>query len=161
MSIVLLILYILFGHKYKVIYNIGDSMHPTYYDREWIITEKIHNQTKDWIPKRYDIVIVWDTQERLTKRVIGLAGDEIEIKYGKIFLNGKELKDPYGNGDIIHYVEDEETRSKKPKKEWLFFNTNSHAEKIPEGHIWVIGDNREISWYGLIPIKHIKSLVVF
>jgi len=134
-------------------------MHPTYLDKEWIITEKIYNP-KDWIPERFDVVIVSDTQEKLTKRIIGLEGDKISIKTGKIFLNGKKLEDPFGKGDIIYYVEDEKERLKKPKKEWLFFNTNTQEEEVPKGFIWVIGDNREISWYGLVKIEDIKSLVI-
>ena len=159
MSAVLLAIYFIFGYKYKIIYNSGNSMHPTYYDGEWIVTKKIYTPN-NWKPKRFDIIIVSDTQEELTKRVIGLEGDKILIKFGKIFLNGKELQDPYGKGNIIFYLEEEEDRLKKPKKEWLFLNVNSDIGEVPKGFVWVIGDNREISWYGLVSIKDVKSLVV-
>ena len=33
--------------------------------------------------------------------------------------------------------------------------------KIPEGFAWVIGDNRNLSWYGMVEIKNIKGLVIF
>jgi hypothetical protein len=38
--------------------------------------------------------------------------------------------------------------------------TNQKFKKIPQGYVWVIGDNRELSWYGLLKIKNIKGLVI-
>jgi signal peptidase I len=156
-AILLLTWYLLVGHKFGFIYNHGESMLPAFYNGEWIVTEI----NKGKIPERYDVVIVTCDGERLTKRIIGLEGDKIRIKHGKIFINNKEKKDPYGNGDITYWTEPEEMRAKKPKEEWLFFNTDQDVGEVPKGYVWVIGDNRHMSWYGLVKIKEIEAYVLF
>ena len=40
-------------------------------------------------------------------------------------------------------------------------NTDEDVGKVPEGYVWVIGDNRSMSWYGLVKIQEIKGLVLF
>ena len=50
---------------------------------------------------------------------------------------------------------------KKPENDWLFLNVYQDIGRVPKGHVWVIGDNRSLSWYGMVKIKNIKSLVIF
>jgi len=154
--------WLFFGYKYGFIYNHGSSMEPTHSNGDILIIEKTRFLGKDWKPDRTDVVVIRDEEsgDDLTKRVIALEGETVIIKNGYIHVNGKKIKDVWSNGNIIFYTEDEEARNKKPKHEWLFLNTNSQPTKVPEGCVWVIGDNREISWYGVLPIKEIKGLVV-
>ena len=49
----------------------------------------------------------------------------------------------------------------KPKEQWLFLNTNMDVGLVPKGHVYVIGDNREISWHGIVPVKDITDLIIF
>jgi signal peptidase I len=139
-------------------------MEPTHSNGEWIIIEKRNYLPKNWTPDKYDIVVIEENgySENLCKRVIGVAGDKVEIKKGYIFLNGKKLKDPFGKGRISFYLTDE-------NDDYLYYwGTNNRVIKyadqgetvIPEGFVWVIGDNREISWFGLLPTKNIKGLVI-
>jgi len=153
-AIVLFGLYIVFGYKYKIIYNVGHSMEPYHSHREWLVLERAPSD-KSWTPDKYDVVVFYKDGEKLTKRVIGLPGDTIEIRNGYIFLNGKKVEEPYGKGNITFYIEDEETRAKKPKNEWLFFNDYKSIQKVPEGHFWAIGDNRPYSWFGVGKIRDI------
>ena len=153
-AILLLAIYIVFGYKYKVIYNTGESMEPHHSHREWLILERAPSN-KNWVPDRYDVVVFHNGGEKLTKRVIGLPGDTVEIKNGYIFLNGKKLEEPYGKGNITYYTEDEEIRAKKPENEWLFLNDYKSIQKVPEGHFWAIGDNRPYSWFGVGKISDI------
>ncbi len=60
------------------------------------------------------------------KRVIALPGEEIDIKYGKVYINGKELDESYSKG--ITY----EKSMKLPLT-------------VPKGSVFVLGDNRENS----------------
>ena len=110
--------------------------------------------------ERFDVVIVNVEGEALAKRIIGVEGEYVHIQWGKIFIDDKEFKEPYGNGEVIYWVEDEEVRKKKPKHRWLFFNVDEDIGLVPEGYVFVIGDNRNISWYGMVKVKEIKSIVV-
>lgn len=79
-------------------------------------------------PKRGDIVVFKNkdvAEEYLTKRVIGVGGDKIEIKDNKVFVNGKELPEPYVNGQT--------------------FPNEITEYNVPEGKLFLIGDNRENS----------------
>lgn len=81
------------------------------------------------------------------KRVIALPGEEVEIKNGKVYINGEELEESYLSDDVI-------TEAK-----------NSHLVKftVPEGYIFAMGDNRQQSMdcreFGCIPIEKIESKV--
>jgi len=165
LAICLLVIYIFLGHRYRVTYNSGGSMAPTISDGEWVFTEKRESLSKDWIPDKYDIVIIEESghNEDLCKRVMGLPGDKVEIKEGYIFVNKKKIKNLFGKGRIFYYLTDEND------KDLLYWGTEDKVIRyvsqnqitIPEGYVWVIGDDRNISWFGMLPIKNIKGLVIF
>lgn len=80
----------------------GLSMEPNLHDRELVLLQK-NAYTKSKDPKRGDVVVVQypgdPAKKRYVKRVIGLPGEKIETKTGKVFINGKILKElyvPYG-----------------------------------------------------------------
>jgi len=60
----------------------------------------------------------------LLKRVVGLEGDTITWKDGILIRNDKPVKEPY---------------VKLPRRTW-----NLASLKVPEGYIYVVGDNRSI-----------------
>lgn len=62
--------------------------------------------------------------EDFIKRVIGLPGETVEGREGKIFVNGRELVEPYLNEETI---------------------PGFAPEKVPKGKLWVMGDNRNES----------------
>lgn len=86
-----------------------------------------------------------DEKVRLVKRVIGLPGDLLDIKDGKVFINGKEIEEPYIKGTTI-------------KKGFGI------PVAIPEHKYFVMGDNREHSFdsreFGLIDISQIEGKAV-
>ena len=85
------------------------------------------------------------TKRSYIKRVVGIAGDHIEIKDGKVFLNGEELEEPYLQDDVV-------TTSDT-------FNDFI----VPEGYVFAIGDNRENSVdcrkMGCIPLEKVEGIV--
>ena len=102
----------------------GFSMEPTLYGHQRLIIEKISYRFHE--PKRGDIVVlqVPGFDELLIKRVVGLPGDRIEIKNGVVYINGTPLDEPYVNGVA---------------------RGNYPLLTVPEGYIFVMGDNRNNS----------------
>ena len=123
-------------------------------DGEWVVVEKKASLGKDWFPKRLNNVIIKDQEENLSKRIIGLPGDTIEIRKGIIYLNEKKLQDPFGKGEISFCLVDENNINLRywngPNAGGIVINLVSQApQKIPEGFVWVIGDNRRgiLVWF--------------
>ena len=85
-------------------------------------------------------------QERLVKRVIGVAGDEIDIQDGYVYINGERLEESYVNGVTL------------PGNVKLPIT-------VGEGELFVIGDNREVSRdsrdFGPIDVKQVEGKAVF
>ena len=120
---VLLYLFIMTPHEV-----VGNSMHPTYKNGEYLMANKITFRFTE--PKRGDVVIFKysDTQDFI-KRVIGIPGDELMIKDGSIYINGDKLNES-------NYLADS-----------VITNGGSYIHegqsiKIPDGQFFVSGDNR-------------------
>ncbi len=78
-------------------------------------------------PERFDIVVFKfpDNREKLyVKRIIGLPGDTVSIIDGAVYINGEVIDEPY---------------IKEP------FYGSFGTYNVPEGHYFVLGDNRRIS----------------
>lgn len=83
------------------------------------------------------------------KRVVGLPGEHVEIKEGKVFIDGKELQEDYLQPGVVTDV----------VKGVLSDFT------VPENCVFAIGDNRSQSTdcraFGCIPLEKIESKVAF
>ena len=130
----------------------GTSMLPTLSNNDSILVEKLSLLTMTI--KRGQIIIFNsenETKDIFVKRVIGIEGDEVELKDGKVYLNGTELKESYLKENTL-------------TKPGTFLSENQKL-KIPKGFIFVLGDNREVSndsrYLGLINTKEIDGHVVF
>jgi signal peptidase I len=104
-------------------------------------------------PERNDVVVFIypvDKSKDFIKRVIGLPGDEIEIRGEKILINGKPFQDPHG-------VYTNQSRSGKREKETYHYG----PERVPENHYFVMGDNRDHSYdsryWGYVPFSALKG----
>jgi signal peptidase I len=105
------------------------SMEPTLWENNYIILSK-QAYTFDE-PERGDIVVFHtdlktdDGKEKLLiKRVIGLPGETLSIVDGNVYIDGELLDEPYIKNTTTGYIE---------------------SLTIPEGQIFVMGDNREVS----------------
>jgi signal peptidase I len=74
----------------------GYSMEPTLHTGEFVIVNKITSKLGE--AKRGDIVVFHyprNPEQEYIKRVVGLPGDEIDIRNGEVFVNGQLLDEPY------------------------------------------------------------------
>jgi signal peptidase I len=122
----------------------GPSMQPNLYVGYRMMTEKISYRFHE--PRRGDIVIAETGKAgvNLVKRVIGLPGETIESREGHTYINGQPIDEPW-----VQY----------------FGGRYLPPTLIPEGHVFIIGDNRPVSrdsrTIGALPIDQIEGRVVF
>lgn len=139
---VVLYLFIMTPHEV-----IGNSMHPTYKNGEYLMANKITYRVSD--PKRGDVIIFKysDTQDFI-KRVIGLPGDTVMLKDGHIYINNEILDESGYLSDSIY------TNGENFLKE-------GESTVVPEGEYFVCGDNRSHSSdsreFGSIKKENIKG----
>jgi signal peptidase I len=102
----------------------GQSMEPNLHNEQRLIVEKVSYRLHP--PRRGDIVVinVEFSDVPLIKRVIGLPGETVEVHDGRVFIDGQPLDEPYLPA--------------------LFMRDYGPAQ-VPEGHIFVMGDNRGAS----------------
>jgi signal peptidase I len=102
----------------------GPSMQPNLYAGYRVMTEKISYYLHE--PYRGDIVVVErdESEGNLIKRVLGLPGEIIEIRGGHTYINGEAIDEPW----VAH-----------------FGGRDFPSTLIPEGHIFIVGDNRSNS----------------
>jgi signal peptidase I len=106
---------------FEIIRVDGTSMFPTLYTNERVAIEKVKRY--GGMPKRGDIIIVEypGMDGTYVKRAIGLPGETIEIRDNTVYINGTPLVEtyinpmPYGDMDAV---------------------------LVPDGHVFVMGDNR-------------------
>ena len=125
----------------------GTSMSPLLTDQERIFINKFVYRLEPI--QRGDVVVFWyplDRSKSFIKRVIALSGDTVEIRNGRVFVNGKELDEPY-----------------VPPQ---FADRSSHGPtRVPEGSFFVLGDHRNSSndsrVFGAVPGQFIYGKAVF
>ncbi|MBE4908748.1 signal peptidase I [Bacillus luteolus] len=123
----------------------GLSMMPTLHNEDRMIVNKIGYKIGD--PKRFDIVVFHATEEKdYIKRVIGLPGDHIEYKEDTLYINGQAYEEPYLEQYKSEVVDGPLTDP-------------FVLEEVPEGHIFVMGDNRRQSkdsrHIGPVPLEEV------
>lgn len=105
-------------------------MEPTYHDGEYILTDKISYRLDK--PKRGDVVVFRSPKNAdvdFIKRIIGLPGDKIKIKAGKVYLNDQVL-------DESKYLDPSVYTGPEG-----FLAENTEI-LVPDNHYFAMGDNR-------------------
>lgn len=131
----------------------GNSMEPTLQHNDQLIIEKLSSRFNRL--DRGDIVTIYvpefldDGKDTIIKRIIGVAGDKVEIKDGKVYINGLELEEDYINGTSTGTVDEKFS-----------------SVIVPEGYVYVLGDNRlpnaskDSRSIGPVPLSRIKGKAV-
>ena len=121
----------------------SESMVPTLLVGDRVFVNKfIYRFTE---PERGDVVVfesVNGREEDLIKRVVGVAGDEVEVRNGTLLVNGEAREEPYLNRGI---------------PDDSFFGPT----RLSEGEVFVMGDNRANSAdsrvFGPVPLENIEG----
>lgn len=98
------------------------SMYPTLQEGDYLFIVR----TDDYA--RGDIVVFSSAElgeENLIKRVIGVAGDTVEISGGRVYLNGAALEEPYLDASVV--------------------TEGQMTVTVSEGCVFLLGDNRAVS----------------
>lgn len=103
-SIALVIVIVLNLYIFNLSTVKGHSMEPTLKEKEWLFVNKIVYITGN--PQRGDVVILKDPEmtgadrQFLVKRVVAVPGDKVEIRNGKLYVNGTTVQEPYTDNRI-------------------------------------------------------------
>jgi len=135
---------------FNTTYVLGNSMYPTLHERDRLFANKIPLYFSG--PDRGDIVVLEapdHPNKDYIKRVIGIGGDTVAIIDGKVYLNGELLEEDYIEKGTYTHVYSENY--------W----------EVPEGYVFVLGDNREEGaskdsrYFGCVPLESIKGIANF
>ena len=145
------------------------SMIPTLQIGDWLLVNKVIYGIKIPVlrktiipvtkPERGDVVVFiypMDRSKDFIKRVIGVEGDVIEIRNKKIYINGAPFNDTHGvyTDSLIL------PRSMQPRD-------NFGPVKVPKGHIFAMGDNRDNSYdsrfWGFVSLDDVigKAFIIY
>lgn len=120
----------------------GNSMLNTLKNGDVVLYTRLHQEVKVG-----DIVsLSLPSGEYYVKRVVAQAGDTVDIRDGKLYVNGVEENAAYVLGET--------------KEESLSL---SYPYTVEEGHVFVLGDNRPESvdsrYFGAVSLQHITGLL--
>jgi signal peptidase I len=131
------------------------SMLPTLQINDRLIVDKLSYRFNN--PQRGDIVVFSPTStlekqnfhDAFIKRVIGLPGDKVEVKNGKVYINGKAISE--------NYIEEAPQYQWRPEMIGL-------PDRVPPNSYLVLGDNRNNSYdshyWGYVPREKIIGRAV-
>lgn len=149
------------------------SMIPTLWIHDHIFVNKLaygvhFPMSKAWIvhwssPQKNEIVVFRYPESPevfYVKRVVATAGDQFEIKSGAIYLNGEIVPqqpvsglDSQNEGFVYFQEEGRQVRYLNHE------DSNFGPFTVPEGHFFVVGDNRDQSndsrFWGSVPVENV------
>lgn len=101
------------------------SMEPTLLPRDRVLVDKFFYRFRE--PQRGDVIVLrypLNTQRNYIKRIAALSGDVLEMKDGRLYVNGELVTEPYLNGGA---------------------QGNYGPVTVPKDSVFVMGDNRNNS----------------
>ncbi|HET9760302.1 MAG TPA: signal peptidase I [Nocardioidaceae bacterium] len=122
---------------------VTSSMAPTLVPGEHVLATTLGRADGAW--RRGDLVVVHDHRVLLVKRVVGVAHDRVALRDGRLWRNGRQVREPWSDPRRIDGV---------------YYGPVS----VPAGHVLVMGDNRRESRdsrvFGPVPVTELRGRVV-
>lgn len=144
---VVVYLFLMQPHQVK-----GSSMHPTFKDKEYLLTDKI--TYKNRLPKFGDVIVFKAPVNEnfdYIKRVVAVPGETVMIKGGKVYINNEPLDEYYLSQSVIT----------SPGQ----FLLEGESYMVKTGEVMAFGDNRDRSSdsrdWGPVPDRNIVGRVFF
>jgi signal peptidase I len=150
-SLAVIMLFFVFLFRVNIVVD-GDSMKPNFHNGNRVLVSCVNGGLS-----RGDVVVIDEhgtgLKERIIKRVIATGGQTVDINFttGVVSVDGKEL-------DESAYIKNGITKDQ--------YDT-AFPQKVPDGHIFVLGDNRTISEdsrfkeVGMIDCRYVIGKVIF
>jgi len=153
----------------------SESMAPTLKSRDMLLVSRVYSDAQpdhsaiNSRIKRGDVVVfhteglpvdLAGKSEHYVKRVVGLPGDVVEIRDGKIFINGKKLMVPQIFQKLTYLNVDEVSGSGTDSA----LLVSGSKVVVPENHCFVLGDHSRDSldsrYWGALPLENIEGKVL-
>ena len=125
----------------------GFSMIPTLQDGEYVLVSKVSYLIGK--PQHGDIIVFEfpgaASDQDLIKRIVGLSGDVVEVRAKVVYINGQPISEPYIAAPPNY----------------------SGSWEVPDGFLFVLGDNRNDSSdshaWGLLPVGNVvgKAILIY
>jgi signal peptidase I len=115
--------------------------------------------------KRRDVIVFKypvEPDRDFIKRVVGLPGETVEVREKKVYINGRQLDEPY-----VHFIEAPATASEFHEVTSFDVRERYGPVTVPPNQYFVMGDNRDNSqdsrYWGFLPRENIKgkALVIY
>ena len=126
----------------------SSSMQPTIHRGDRFLADRGYYRTHP--PSRGDVAIYQHPREASdvdVKRIVALPGDRIAIRDGRVILNGEAIAESYA----------------VPGDPNAFYNHTPEIT-VPEGRVFVLGDNRAnssdsraVQRHGLVPVENLRA----
>lgn len=130
------------------------SMRPNLVEGDRIFVDKLTYRFRE--PKRGEIIVFkypLDRKKDFVKRLVAFGDEQMEIRDGQIYVNGRKLDAPSSVAERFYYNRDD----------WDFGKRGQTFE-IPPGHLFVLGDNSAHSSdsrnWGFVPRKDLVGRAV-
>jgi len=106
-----------------------------------------------------------DPTKDFIKRVVGLPGDKVQVKDGKVFLNGAEMPDPHAHFDVSPQERSAVTpRDNFPPRNPADPNADPGPVTVPAGKYLMMGDNRDHSYdsrfWGFVDTNEVEGRAI-
>ena len=113
--------------------------------------------------RRFDVVVFkfpTEPARDFVKRVIGLPGETVELRARRVYVDGHPIDEPF-----VRLVAQPAPPVATDERTVADVREQYGPVKVPAGHLFVMGDNRDNSedsrYWGFLPERYVKGRAMF